>query len=238
MALKDLIADHGKMTEEAIEAIVADFVRYDPKKHLIVFTPEAKKLGAEQTILLYLVAVEGWRYVTDDELNVETKPSELESILGIPGGTLRPSLKKLREAHLVTNDDGKYIVQLANLDAVAGIISGERTVVKKKAAKSRAQEKVKSDDDSEADHRSGVQKKSARGGNALSAHLDKWISNGYFAKARTLSDLLDRYHEVGVIVKVTSLSGLLLRAVRTEKLKRFKTEDDGKEVWAYQKPGA
>lgn len=230
MALKDLVADHGEMTEEAIEAIVTAYVRYDPKRQKIIFTPDAKKLNSEQLVLLYLVAVEGWQYVTDDAFDVPTAPANLEPVLGIPGGTLRPTLKKLRESHLISNEDGQYRVQLANLDAVSDIISGKA----KAAQAKKAAPKPKKTDAENKD--APTAKKAKSSGNQLSTYLDRWIAEGFFKAPRTMADLLARYHEVGVIAKSTSLSGLLLRAVRAEKLRRFKAEHEGKEVWAYQEP--
>ena len=45
MALKDLVADRGKINEGMIESIISDFIRYDPGTYEIVLTPAGVALG-------------------------------------------------------------------------------------------------------------------------------------------------------------------------------------------------
>jgi len=125
VALKDLVADHGMIAEETIEKIVAPYVRYDPAAHKIVWTPQAKSLGNDTKVLVFLVAVLGWQYVLDASQDVATKPADLEDELDIAGGTLRPILKRLKDSHLLAVVDGHYRVQLANLDSIEAAIAGE-----------------------------------------------------------------------------------------------------------------
>lgn len=229
MALKDLVADTSKIDEEMIEKIISNYIRYDPKVKKIIFTPEGGALKNNAKILTYLVALLGWRYVTDEVVSVSTKPADLETVLAIPGGSLRPALKSLKDAHLVYVDDGHYKTQAANLDSIQKAISGEKLAAKKsrkpKDAKNPSSEKV---NDKEKKGR-----KSASGD--LQPLLQKWISESFFDEAKTIGELKTQYHEHAIIVKTTSLSGLLLKAVREGHLTRSKVDKNGRSVWGYKK---
>lgn len=237
MALKDLVADHKKLTEEMIERMVAAHVRYDPTARKIIWTPEARSLGNDAKILVYLVAVPGWQYVLDEAWDAPTKPSDLEDELGISGGTLRPILKKLKDSHLLAVENGHYRAQFANLDSIEAVIAGEKP---KSAPKSRARRPSKAESETtgepESDLEGGARKRNRiRGATGqLKTLLTKWAGDGFFNEPKTLADLLERYHENGVIAKQTSLSGLMLDAVRQGVLARIKNKVGGRQVWTYR----
>lgn len=239
MALRDLVADHRKIAEETIENMVAPYVRYDPAAYKIVWTPQGRSLGNEAQILVFLVAVLGWQYVSDEAREVGTKPADLEAELGIPGGSLRPSLKKLKDSHLLAAVDGHYRVQLANLDCIYAVIRGET----KRPGNGRAHKKkgFRTAKRREADgtERDPVRstKKNRGSSDSLKTYLANWVTEGIFNEPRTLANLLERYHEHGVIAKQTSLSGLMLEAVREGILARTKIDVRGKQVWAYRAKG-
>src|SRR5690242_13808684 len=125
MALKDLVADRSRLTEAAIEEIVRNYIRYDPSTYEVVLTPAGLTLSNDAKILVLLVAVAGWQYVIDEVRVVDTKPAALEQMTGIAGGTLRPVLKKLKDAHLVVTTNEGYAIRVANLDAIGRVIAGE-----------------------------------------------------------------------------------------------------------------
>lgn len=229
MALKDLVADSSKIDEETIEAIVAEFVRYDPEAFKILFTPGGAALKNEAKLLVYLVAVVGWKYVVDNPQAVPTKPADIEAVLGISGGTLRPMLKKLKESYLISANDGHYAVQTANLDTVQRVVAGE------KVRSSRVRKtSTKSTEEHSFDHQeAGKSQNKKTSVGELRPLLETWVKSGFFDEIRTIGDVHDRYHEHAIIVQRTSLSGLLLRAVRDGLLKRAKIEADGKKVWGY-----
>ena len=133
MALKDLVVDRGKITEEMVEKIIANFVRYELDPNAIVLTPEGTTLKNDAKILVYLVAVLGWQYVIGEEHQVDTRPAALEIALGIPGGTLRPILKKLKDAHLLTVNKGHYSIHPSNLNAISQIVQGEKPQFRQQA---------------------------------------------------------------------------------------------------------
>lgn len=237
MALKDLVADHKKVAEETIEKIIGPYVRYDPAAQKIVWTAQSKSLSNDAKVLVFLVAVLGWHYVSEEKITVKTKPANLESDLGIPGGTLRPVLKKLKDGHLLTEVSGQYAVQLANIDAIENAIAGNvRAPTKKSSSRKSGRTKPEKAEDEGADVKSSEKRKSRGAPNQLKTLLTKWISDGFFKEPRTMSNLLERYHENAVIAKLTSLSGLLLDAVRDGLLIRTKIDVQNKKVWAYSAP--
>ena len=231
MALKDLVVDHKKITEEIVEKIVAPYVRYDAGAHKIVLTPRAKSLSNDEKVLVFLVGVLGWQYVLDDSPNFATKPADLERELGIAGGTLRPILKKLKDLHLLVVVDGHYRAQPANLDSIEAAIAGETP---KAGAHKPRRIKREGAGGETPDPMDETRKRNRRGSGQLKAFLTKWTGDGFFAEPKTLANLLERYHEHGVITKQTSLSGLMLESVREGLLARAKVEVGGKQVWAYR----
>jgi hypothetical protein len=229
MALKDLVAKKSEITESVIEAIVSKHVRYYTDTLEIGFTPDGAGLSGENKVLVYLVALLGWRYVTDEPPTVSTKPADLEKVLGIAGGSLRPFLKSLKDAHLIAPSADGYSVREGNLEAIAATISGEKKPARRKAT-ATVTPKVKAKGDGNTARRST--------GNPISSNIDAWIKNGFFKSPRTLHAVHDRLHEHGVIARQTSVSGPLLRAVQQGRMKRQKIMEDGKEVWAYCVTGA
>ena len=229
MALKDLVAKKSEIAESVIETIVSRYVRYYTDTLEIGFTPDGAGLSGENKVLVYLVALLGWRYVTDSAPEVSTKPADLANVLGIPGGTLRPLLKSLKDAHLIAPSGDGYSVREGNLEAIAAAISGEKKPARRKATVAVAH-KAKAKGDGNAVRRST--------GNPISSNIEAWIKDGFFASPRTLHAVHHRLHEHGVIARQTSVSGPLLRAVQQRRMKRQKITEDGKEVWAYFVTGA
>lgn len=227
MPLKDLVAKKSEVAEAVIEAIVSKYVRYYTDTMEIGFTPEGVALSGENKVLVYLVALLGWRYVIDEVPEVTTKPADLEKAVGIPGGTLRPFLKKLKDAHLIATSDSGYSVREGNLDAIASSISGEKKVARRKgtfAVKAKTK----------ADGEGGARRSS---GNPVVSHIESWIKEGFFKTPRTLSAVHQRLHEHGVIVPQSSVSKPLLNFVKQKQLRRQKISEGGKQVWAYSTAG-
>lgn len=224
MALKDLVAKRSDISEAVIEKIVSGRVRYYSDTYEIGFTPAGGALSHANKVLVYLVALTGWQYVDNDPPIVATKPADLEAALGIHGGTLRPILKNLKDAHLIASGPTGYSVREGNLEAIEAAISGEKKPAMTAKRKGRVNNKEK------------PESKSARAsaGTSVAAYVATWINEGFFNQPQTLNAVHERLHEHGMIVANTAVSTPLLRAVQ-KKLLRRKKSDDGK--WTYCVPG-
>lgn len=234
MALKDLVADRGKITEEMIEKIIADYIRYDPGTYEIVFTRAGMALGNDAKVLVMLVAILGWKYVTDETRSVDTRPAALEALTGIHGGSLRPTLKKLKDSRLLAVVDGHYSVKVANLEAIASTVAGEKALAPAKRTAGKADKIAKTlSPDEQATIQTG-QTSRRKSVVPIRASLDRLVKDDFFSEVRTLPQVLAELHERAIIAKTTSLSGPIADLVRNGTLKRKKVINGNKEIWGYR----
>ena len=242
MALKDLVAQKAKLTEEAIEAIISDYVRYDIEEREIMFTPEAIGLSNKAKVLVFLVAQQGWQFVQDEAIDVEMAPSRLEEFLGIQGGTLRPILKDLKDRNLLAAKSGKYWVRSTSLDAIKTELGGHGRSAPRKQKNISNERTSKPTGDSSSSVAEAVvpeedpvkhAKNSARPSQAPGEAFNRIVAEGFFDDGHTLAQLQARLHQRAIIIKQTSLPKYLLAAVRDGRLTREKQEVDGKKVWVY-----
>jgi hypothetical protein len=225
-----------RLTEDAIEEIVAEFARFDPDHKAIVFTPESYKLSSKVKVLIYLVALQGWPFVLDASVPVDAKPGEIEEHVGIPGGTLRPILKELKDRNVITERGGRYSVRAAALRVIKEEVGGKSSAphAKRSGRKSpsasgqeRALEKATTG--------AAGEKRSRRSSNTnnLQDQFNALIDGGFFDKPKSLSDLQKQFHKQAVIVPQTSIPPYLLKGIRSERLERDKVDVNGRRVWVY-----
>ena len=232
MALKDLIVDSGAVAEEVIEKIISVYVKYEVDPPAIVFTPESNALGNVEKVIVYFVAVLGWKYVVDEPPVVSTKPADLEEALGIHGGSLRPVLKKLKDNHFLVVADGHYSIRASNFAAAGRVVSGENHL---SASLPKSKNTKAGDASGSADTAAtNPAKPKKKAGVPIKSSLEALLDDGFFSEFRPLAQIVERLHEIAVIAKVTSLSGPVADLVRDKKLKRKKVDENGKQVWAYR----
>jgi hypothetical protein len=252
MALKDLVAEQGALDEPTIERIVAPYARYDVGAKKISFLPAFMRLSNRAKILVYLVALQGWKYVTDDPIAADARPVDIQEVTGIPGGSLRPVLRDLSDSHVLAEQDSRYSVRsvvLATIEAEIrqgadaprsnGGLAARKTI--RHRARSNAENGAESDDvagidgdgDPASESSAKRQRKIAGKTGNIAATFDRWITEGYFDEPRTLADVQARFRKEAIMVPQTSLPGYFLGAVRKGRLKRDEVEVGGKTVWAY-----
>lgn len=231
MGLKDLVAQKSSLDEAAIEEIVKDYVRFDPDEKAIGFLPDASTLSNKNKVLMYLVSLQGWPFVSNEAIPVDAKPGEIEEAVGIQGGTLRPILKDLKDGHIIVERGGRYSVRAGSLAAIKSILGSNSGA----SLRPRRAPRRKGNAGAEAEVRNGgeIGKKSAARKSGLTDLFDGWIAGGFFDEPRTLGDVQKRFHKAGVIVPKTSIPKYLLRAVRKGSLERDEAEVNGKSLWTY-----
>lgn len=235
MALKDLVASKSALTEEAVEALIKDYVRYDVEEKEITFLSAAAALSGRQKVLVYLVALQGWPIVAKgEETPTSAKPAHIGERVGIHGGTLRPLLKDLKDRHLIAWKDGAYSVRAASLADIKAEIDGTAQVKKAVRPKPKAKQPTQA---GKSDPRPKRKSSSAKSGN-LNEKFKGWIAEGFFQEPRTLAEVQHRFHEQGDIIPKSSIPGYLLTALRAKPplLTRKRADVSGKKVWVYTSP--
>jgi hypothetical protein len=249
MALKDLIADKRALDEAAIERIVGPYVRYDVDAKEATFTQAFAGLSIKAKILVYLVALQGWKFVTDDPIAADARPADIATATGIPGGSLRPTLRGLCENHILSERDSVYSVRGTSLPVIEAELKGSddgvgirRVRPSPRRATRMAGDVTDAAGDEEGDQveTEGIsdgakreRKVSGKTGN-IAATFERWIDEGYFDEPRTLADVQKRFRKEAIMVPQTSLPGYFLSAVRKGRLSRDETDVGGKSVWAYK----
>jgi hypothetical protein len=207
-------------------------------------------LSNKAKILVYLVALQGWKFVTEDPVGSDARPADIEAATGIPGGSLRPTLRGLCDSHILSERDSRYSVRGTSLPAIEAELNGgdDAVVVRRVRASSRkssATARKTTDDLGEEDKgqidtgvtgedaaSSRMRKVGSKTGN-IAATFERWIDEGYFDEPRTLADVQKRFRKEAIMVPQTSLPGYFLSAVRKGRLNRDEMDVSGKNVWAY-----
>jgi len=109
--LKDLLIDESKIDEGLLEKILSPFVRIGKEKGTVRFTTGAVKLGIKEKVVLFLVAQKTKKLLGFKGIEEKTSPRQIEKELGVKGSSLRPILKRLREAGLIRSHRGNYLVE-------------------------------------------------------------------------------------------------------------------------------
>lgn len=247
MALKDLIAEKGALDEAAIERVVTPFVRYDVEAKELSLLHAFASLSNKAKILVYLVALQGWRFVTDDDVAADARPADIELATGIPGGSLRPVLRALCDGHVIVERDSRYSVRSTSIPLIEAEVSGQDRIAlspRQKPVRSSKQKKgAEGATDAEEDAVPGEEGLTSRArpkqskiqgktGN-VAATFDRWIKEGYFDQPRTLAEVQSRFRKEAVLVPQSSLPGYFLSAVRGGRLERDEVAQGSKTVWAY-----
>lgn len=110
MPLKDLLVSEQTVSEELVEEILEGNARLASDTQKVLLTPEGSRLPARAKVLLVLAAQHAWRFVApghDGDISLTVK--QIQEQTGLPGNTLRPALKGLKEAYMIESpSEGRY----------------------------------------------------------------------------------------------------------------------------------
>ena len=101
MALEDLVVDAREMDRELVGTILRPYLRIDAATCEVIPLPPWDAAPNEVRVLLYLLARRAMRALDLPVPHEAASPVEIERATGIPGGSVRPALKRLLNARLV-----------------------------------------------------------------------------------------------------------------------------------------
>lgn len=259
MALKDLVISQDELTEAQIEKLIEPFLRYDTSARQLVLLPPAAELHNRQRVIAYLIGLLGWPFVlAEDPPGTAMTPAELEEALKIPGGTLRPILKALKDERLIQVQDGQYSVNHVTFPFLREQLQGKAPTPQKP----RKRRKVKSKQEQQLDPTSEESDKSGRGqeepskegkrsapkrrgrrdataaGAGPLERVRQLIDEGWFAIPRPVRDIVSELASRGATYRGQDLTRQLQTLAREGELTRSKAPlgGSGREVWHYQVP--
>jgi hypothetical protein len=229
LALKNLVASKAELAEADIEGIVSEYIRYDADEKEVTLTPAGAALPIRAKVLVYLVALQGWPFVLQEQVPTDATPAEIGDHLGMAGGSVRPTLTYLRDKHLVVAKGRRYAVRASNLRAAEAELAAVGTQ-DRSGAGFKLRRRAKEPNGPSAPKRNGKVRKQR----SLAAKFNGWIEHGYFDEPRTLANVQKKFQQAGLILPRTSIPQYLLKAVRDGRLLREEAEVGGRNVWTYQ----
>ncbi len=111
VALEDLVVDGRELDRELVGTLLHPYLRIDRASGEVIPLPAWDAMPTEARVLLYLLARRAMRALDLPVGRDAASPVEIERATGIPGGSVRPALKRLLKARAVAKQDGiGYIV--------------------------------------------------------------------------------------------------------------------------------
>lgn len=110
-ALEELVVDVREVDRDLVATFLKPYLRIDGRSCAIVPMPAWAEVPNEARVLLYLVARKAMSALALPVGVEAASPLDVERATGIPGGSVRPALKKLLKARLVEREVGVgYVV--------------------------------------------------------------------------------------------------------------------------------
>ena len=106
--LKDLLVNRGELDEQLLTEVLLPLVGIDPSTMEVVPREGWRKLKPEGKILTVLLARKAMCAMSEIALEVEGLASkDLQKATGVKGGTLRPTLTRMKDKGLIMQDSRK-----------------------------------------------------------------------------------------------------------------------------------
>lgn len=108
MSIQDLVVKSAELGEAAVEQILKPYVRFVDNGE-ISFDAPFFDLKSDDKISITLIAKDSWRYIPGKESFAGgMKNEEIEKTTLLPGNTVRPVVKRLRDKMLITTEKGVH----------------------------------------------------------------------------------------------------------------------------------
>jgi len=123
--LARLVVDEREVNREVLATALENRVRLDLQRGTFTFLHGVRdRLNAHSSVVTALLAQQAL-HLLDGRHAPGLAPHEIEACTGIPGGTLRPVLKRLADGGLVRKIDKAYTVPGYALEQLAGELREE-----------------------------------------------------------------------------------------------------------------
>jgi len=232
MPLKDLTIKGSVLAEKQVEEVVSKYVRYDVEEKQIHFLPVFTPLTNRHKVLVYLVALHGWPFLSKETLPLEASPATIGKAINVEGGTLRHTLMELKDAHIISATGKLYRVHSAAIGQIKDILQGTVQADKIVKPKNKVKKGQGKRENKKVSKENRGKKKSQRD---LISVFNKFVTEGFFDQARVIGDVKNRFAEKGLNVPLSSIPKMLLKAVKDEKITRKKKEINKRKVWVYER---
>lgn len=120
-ALQALIVDDTAIQDEILAGLLRDRIQLTASGG-IIFTSASSGLNVRSRALIGLLGAAALARLNKRPQTAIT-PKELEILIGIPGGTLRPALRELVSRRLIRATKGRYDVPPYAIEAVRQVLS-------------------------------------------------------------------------------------------------------------------
>lgn len=119
--LEELIVDEETINKDLLSETLKQFLRIVKQSKHFTFTSNFNSLNPKQKIIVYLLG-QKVRKVLGFIEEEKTSPKLMASEIGLSEGTVYPYVKKLENAHLVKNNNGKYDIPNYALESVRNFL--------------------------------------------------------------------------------------------------------------------
>jgi hypothetical protein len=113
------------LDKELLATALEGLVLIDPGTRRVILTRDARRRRARELIVVYLLGRKALAVLTDGEFMEAATPKEIETATGLPGGTVRPNLRRLYDEEIVETGDNGYTVASYMLAEAANEITHE-----------------------------------------------------------------------------------------------------------------
>ncbi len=110
MALKDLVVDTKEIEEEALEAVVKPYFKYDSSGDILFVNREFWKLPGDRKVALVLTATLGRKFLGLPGAETSLTNAEIGKKLNMNESSLRVYLSQLRKNGSVVTEKGRHVI--------------------------------------------------------------------------------------------------------------------------------